>query len=63
VGQHLTGIKQLRHPAVGELNLNYEAMPLPADAGLTLTAFSAPAGSADDDALHQLGSHPPRRGL
>ena len=53
---HRTGIKQLRHPVVGELNLNYETMPLPADPGLTLTAFSAPAGSADDDALRLLAS-------
>jgi hypothetical protein len=31
-------------------------MPLPTDPGLTLTAFSAPAGSTDDDALHLLSS-------
>jgi transcriptional regulator with XRE-family HTH domain len=56
VRQHRTGIKQFRHPVVGELNLNYETVPLPADPGQTLTAFSAPAGSADDDALRLLSS-------
>ena len=53
---HRTGIKQFRHPVVGVLNLNYETMPLPADPGQTLTAFTAPAGSADDDALRLLAS-------
>jgi hypothetical protein len=47
--------RQFRHPVVGDLNLDYETMPLPADLGLTLTAFSAPAGSADD-ALRLLSS-------
>jgi transcriptional regulator with XRE-family HTH domain len=56
VRQHRTGIKQFRHPVVGDLNLNYETMPLPVDPGLTLTAFTAPAGSADDDALRLLAS-------
>jgi transcriptional regulator with XRE-family HTH domain len=53
---HRTGTKQFRHPVVGQLNLHYETLPLPADPGQTLTAFTAPAGSADDDALHLLAS-------
>jgi hypothetical protein len=31
-------------------------MPLPADPGLTLTAYHAQSGSPDDDALHVLAS-------
>jgi transcriptional regulator with XRE-family HTH domain len=48
---HRTGIKQFRHPAVGDLNLHFETMQLTADPGLAMTLLSAPAGSADDDAL------------
>jgi hypothetical protein len=44
---------------VGDLTLNYETMPLTPDPGLTLTALSAPAGSADDDALRLLSSWQP----
>ena len=53
---HRTGIKQFHHPVVGDLNLNFETMPLPADPGLALTLLTAPAGSPDDDALRVLAS-------
>jgi len=53
---HRTGIKHFRHPVVGELHLSYEVMELPADPGLSLIAFSAEAGSPDDDALKFLAS-------
>jgi hypothetical protein len=53
---HRTGIKQFRHPVVGDLNLHFETMQLTADPGLTMTLLSAPAGSADDDALRLLAS-------
>jgi hypothetical protein len=53
---HRTGIKQFRHPVVGNLDLNFETMQMTADPGLTMTLLSAPAGSADDDALHLLAS-------
>jgi hypothetical protein len=53
---HRTGLKYFHHPVVGDLHLNFEAMELPADPGLSLLAFSAPAGSPDDDALHLLAS-------
>ena len=33
---HRSGVKRLRHPVVGELDLPYEAMDLPADPGLRL---------------------------
>jgi transcriptional regulator with XRE-family HTH domain len=53
---HNTGIKQFRHPVVGELDLNFETMQLTADPGLSMTLLSAPAGSAADDALRLLAS-------
>ncbi len=53
---HRTGLKHMRHPAVGELHLSYDVMELPADPGLSLIAFSAEPGSPDDDALRLLAS-------
>ncbi|HZP53475.1 helix-turn-helix transcriptional regulator [Actinocrinis sp.] len=53
---HHTGTKRFHHPAIGELDLAFEAMPLPADPGLTLTAYHAEPGSPADDALHVLAS-------
>jgi transcriptional regulator with XRE-family HTH domain len=53
---HQTGTKHLHHPVVGELKLGFEAMPLPADPGLTLTAYSAEPGTPAQDALRLLAS-------
>jgi transcriptional regulator with XRE-family HTH domain len=53
---HHTGIKQFHHPAVGDLNLSFEAMPLPADPGLTMTADSAEPGTPSHDGLRLLAS-------
>jgi transcriptional regulator with XRE-family HTH domain len=53
---HRTGIKQFRHPVIGEIDLNFETMQLTADPGLSMTLLSAPAGSAADDALRLLAS-------
>jgi len=53
---HRTGLKHMRHPVVGELHLSYDVMQLPADPGLSVIAFSAQAGSPDDDALRLLAS-------
>lgn len=53
---HHTGVKRFHHPAVGDISLPFEAMPLPADPGLTLTAFSAEPGTAAHDTLTLLAS-------
>ena len=53
---HRTGLKHFRHPVVGELHLAFDALHLPTEPGLTLTAFTAEAGSPDDDALRLLAS-------
>jgi MmyB-like transcription regulator ligand binding domain len=50
------GAQDIRHPVAGDLHLSFEVMELPADPGLALVAFSAEAGSPDDDALRFLAS-------
>nr|BFE72371.1 hypothetical protein GCM10020092_056720 [Actinoplanes digitatis] len=53
---HNTGVKQFRHPVVGDIDLNFETMQLTADPGLYMTLLSAPASSTADDALRLLAS-------
>ncbi|MFI7386368.1 helix-turn-helix transcriptional regulator [Streptomyces sp. NPDC049813] len=53
---HHTGRKSFRHPAIGELTLDFDAMELPAHPGLTLTAYTAEPGTPDHDALRLLAS-------
>lgn len=53
---HRTGIKKLHHPIVGDLELNYEAMDLTTDPGLTMLVYTAPIGSPSADALRMLAS-------
>ena len=38
---HRTGFKRLRHPVVGELEMDFEAMELPAHPGLTMLVYTA----------------------
>jgi hypothetical protein len=53
---HRTGHKKLHHPAVGNLDLNFEAMELPSHPGLTLLVYTAPQGSPTADSLNLLAS-------
>ncbi|MFR9796039.1 helix-turn-helix transcriptional regulator [Streptomyces sp. MS06] len=53
---HHTGSKPFRHPAVGELRLDFDAMELPAQPGLTLTAYSAAPHTPEHDALRLLSA-------
>ncbi len=53
---HRTGIKHFHHPVVGDLELSFEALALPADPGLTMTIYTAAAGSPTEDALSLLAS-------
>ncbi|XUL92862.1 hypothetical protein ACQ86D_44955 [Streptomyces galilaeus] len=48
---HQTGVKHFHHPSVGELALPFEAMPIPTEPGLTLTALSAEPGTPAHDSL------------
>ncbi|MDQ0238473.1 hypothetical protein J2S94_000540 [Arthrobacter bambusae] len=53
---HRTGIKRMHHPVVGDLELSYEAMELPANPGWTMFAYTAEPGSASDERLKLLAS-------
>ena len=53
---HRTGIKQLHHSVVGDLELSYEAMELTSDPGLTFLAYTAEPGTPSADALKVLAS-------
>jgi transcriptional regulator with XRE-family HTH domain len=53
---HDTGIKNVHHPLVGDLNLNFEAMELVADPGLTMFIYTADPGSKTEQNMNLLGS-------
>jgi transcriptional regulator with XRE-family HTH domain len=53
---HRAGTKHFHHPVVGTIDVAFDAMALLADAGLTLTAYSAEPGSPSEDALKLLAS-------
>ncbi|RFS83106.1 XRE family transcriptional regulator [Actinomadura spongiicola] len=50
------GRKRLRHPVVGDLVLDYEALRLPSDPDQVLVTYTAEAGSASEEALTFLSS-------
>ena len=56
VRYHRTGRKRLRHPIVGQLGLDFEAMELPSEPGLALNVYTAAAGTPTADALKLLAS-------
>ncbi|WP_345341400.1 helix-turn-helix transcriptional regulator [Rhodococcus olei] len=53
---HHSGTKVFHHPAVGRLELAYEALVLPADTGLQMNVYTAVPGSPSDDGLKLLTS-------
>jgi transcriptional regulator with XRE-family HTH domain len=53
---HRSGRKRLRHPVVGQLDLDFEAMELPSEPGLQLNIYTAPADTPTADALKVLAS-------
>jgi MmyB-like transcription regulator ligand binding domain len=53
---HRSGRKRLRHPAVGELDLNFEAMELPSEPGLRLNLYTADPDTPAADGLKLLAS-------
>lgn len=56
VRYHRSGRKRLRHPAVGQLDLDFEAMELPSEPGLQLNIYTAAHGTPTGDALKLLAS-------
>lgn len=53
---HRSGRKRLRHPVVGQLDLDFESMELPSEPGLHLNVYTAAAGTPTADALKLLAS-------
>ncbi|RBY80779.1 helix-turn-helix transcriptional regulator [Blastococcus sp. TF02A-26] len=55
---HHDGVKQFRHPVVGELELTYGTFDMPPEDGsvLRLTIYTAEPGSASEDGLRLLAS-------
>src|SRR3954453_2239443 len=51
VSQYRSGAQPFRHPVVGELTLDYDALDLPADPGQVIVAYTARPGSPSHDAL------------
>jgi transcriptional regulator with XRE-family HTH domain len=56
VRHHRAGIKRIHHPAVGDLELSYEAMEFPANPDWFMFAFTAEPGSPAEERLKLLGS-------
>lgn len=56
VRYHRSGRKRLRHPVVGPLDLDFEALELPSEPGLALNVYTAAAGTPTADALKVLAS-------
>jgi hypothetical protein len=46
---------RFRHPAVGELNLTFEALPVASSPGVWLIVYVAEPGSSSEQALGRLG--------
>jgi transcriptional regulator with XRE-family HTH domain len=53
---HLTGVKHVHHPVVGDRSLTYEMLGLAADSGIAILTYTADPGSKSDEALKLLGS-------
>ena len=53
---HRSGQKRLRHPVVGQLDLDFEGMELASSPGLYLNVYTAAAGTPTSDALTLLAS-------
>jgi hypothetical protein len=51
-----SGVQPFHHPVVGDLTLDYDALELPADPGLTIVAYTADPGSPARQALDLLAS-------
>ena len=53
---HRSGGKRLRHPVVGQLDLDFEAMELSSEPGLQLNIYTAAANTPTADGLKLLAS-------
>ncbi|MCC2031085.1 helix-turn-helix transcriptional regulator [Microbacterium allomyrinae] len=53
---HRVGTKRIHHPAVGDLEFDFEAFEMPGQPSLTMFAFTTRAGSPSEDRMRLLGS-------
>jgi transcriptional regulator with XRE-family HTH domain len=53
---HTTGVKLIRHPVVGDLELPFESFPIPAEPSQSLLTYTTEPGSPSHDALSLLAS-------
>ncbi len=51
-----SGVQPFHHPVVGDLTLNYDALEIPADPGLTIVAYTAGPDSPAQQALDELAT-------
>src|SRR5699024_9493881 len=56
VRHHREGLKRIHHPVVGDLELDYHAMDLPANPDWVMIAFTAEPGSVTEERTKLLGS-------
>ena len=54
VKYYRSGVQPFRHPIAGELALDYDALEIPADPGLTIVAYTAAPDSPAQQALDHL---------
>jgi transcriptional regulator with XRE-family HTH domain len=54
VRYYRSGIQPFHHPLAGDLTLNYDALEIPADPGLTIVAYTAELDSPSQQALNLL---------
>ena len=53
---HVSGVKRLHHPQVGDMELRYEGLDVVFDTDLTIYAYTAEPGTRSAEALALLGS-------
>jgi len=53
---HTTGVKLIRHPVVGDLDLPFESFPIPGEPSQSLLTYTTEPGSPSHDALSLLAS-------
>ena len=51
-----SGVKRLRHPSVGTMDLSFENLVIPGSSGQRLIAYTAEPGSPSEAALRLLAS-------
>ncbi len=63
VHEHRTGRKVIRHPEVGELETDYDVLDIPGEPGMSITTYTAPAGTATAEKYVLLASWAASQGL